>query len=61
MPTRDLLNDRGMMGDGVIDLGLIRSWVEGAGYAGFQEVEVFSEAWWQRDPDEVLETCKQRV
>jgi sugar phosphate isomerase/epimerase len=61
VPTRDLLNDRGMMGDGVIDLPLIRSWVESAGYAGFQEVEIFSELdWWRRDPDEVLEICKQR-
>jgi sugar phosphate isomerase/epimerase len=60
-PTRDLLNDRGMMGDGVIDLPLIGSWVEGAGYTGFQEVEIFSEAWWQRDPDEVLRICKQRA
>ena len=62
VPTRDLLNDRGMMGDGVIDLPLIRSWVEGAGYAGFQEVEIFSEFdWWRRDPDEVLRTCKERL
>ncbi len=61
VPTRDLLNDRGMMGDGVIDLPLIRSWVQSAGYAGFQEVEIFSELnWWTRDPDEVLEICKQR-
>ena len=60
--TRDLFNDRGMMGDGVIDLPRIRSWVEAAGYQGFQEVEIFSELdWWQRDPDEVLQTCKQRV
>ena len=61
VPTRDLLNDRGMMGDGVIDLSLIRGWIQSAGYAGFQEVEIFSETWWQRDPDEVLETCKQRA
>ena len=61
VPTRDLLNDRGMMGDGVIDLPRIRSWVEKAGYAGFQEVEIFSELdWWQRDPDEVLRVCKER-
>ena len=60
--TRDLFNDRGMMGDGVIDLPLIRSWVEAAGYAGFQEVEIFSDLdWWKRDPDEVLRTCKERV
>ena len=62
VPTRDLLNDRGMMGDGIIDLPLIRSWVEAAGYRGFQEVEIFSERdWWQRDPDEVLRTCVERA
>ena len=61
VPTRDLLNDRGMMGDGVIDLPRIRSWVEAAGYAGFHEVEIFSELnWWNRDPDEVLRVCKDR-
>ena len=61
VPTRDLLNDRGMMGDGVIDLPRIRGWVEAAGYAGFHEVEIFSERdWWQRDPDEVLRACKDR-
>ena len=59
--TRDLLNDRGMMGDGVIDLPRIRTWMQHAGYAGFHEVEIFSELdWWQRDPDEVLQTCKDR-
>jgi sugar phosphate isomerase/epimerase len=59
--TRDLFNDRGMMGDGVIDLPLIGGWVEKAGYTGFQEVEIFSELdWWKRDPHEVLETCKAR-
>ncbi|HEV8644992.1 MAG TPA: sugar phosphate isomerase/epimerase family protein [Burkholderiales bacterium] len=61
VPTRDLLNDRGMMGDGVIDLKLIRSWLEAAGYSGFHEVEIFSEMdWWRRDPDEVLRVCKER-
>ena len=60
--TRDLFNDRGMMGDGVIDLPRIRSWVEAAGYTGFQEVEIFSERdWWQREPDEVLRVCKERA
>ncbi|MEW6687960.1 MAG: sugar phosphate isomerase/epimerase family protein [Pseudomonadota bacterium] len=61
VPTRDLLNDRAMMGDGVIDLRRIRSWVEAAGYSGFHEVEIFSELdWWRRDPEEVLRTCKER-
>ncbi len=59
--TRDLLNDRGMMGDGVIDLKKIRTWVEAAGYAGFHEVEIFSELdWWKREADEVLRTAKER-
>ena len=62
VPTRDLLNDRGMMGDGVIDLPKIRSWVQAAGYGGLQEVEIFSELdWWQRDPEEVLRVCKERL
>jgi len=61
VPTRDLLTDRGMMGDGVIDLPLIRSWMEASGYRGFHEVEIFSaNNWWKRDADEVLATCKQR-
>jgi sugar phosphate isomerase/epimerase len=61
VPTRDLLNDRGMMGDGVIDLPRIRTSMQHAGYAGFHEVEIFSDLdWWQRDPDEVLKTCKDR-
>jgi sugar phosphate isomerase/epimerase len=59
--TRELFNDRGMMGDGIIDLPSIGSWVERAGYTGFQEVEIFSELdWWKRDPDEVLQICKER-
>ena len=57
VPTKDLLLDRGMMGDGVIDLPLIRSWVEATGYAGFQEVEIFSNDWWTRPMNEVIETC----
>jgi sugar phosphate isomerase/epimerase len=61
VPTRDTLNDRGMMGDGVIDLPAIRGRMEGAGYGGFHEVEIFSRLdWWRRDPDEVLAVCKDR-
>ncbi len=57
VPTRDLLNDRGMMGDGVIELRRARSWMEQAGYRGFAEVEIFSEHWWSRPGEEVLDTC----
>jgi sugar phosphate isomerase/epimerase len=61
VPTRDLLNDRGMMGDGVIDLPQLRGWVESAGFAGYSEVEIFSaEDWWKRDGGEVLDTCISR-
>jgi sugar phosphate isomerase/epimerase len=57
-PTTDLLNDRGMMGDGVIDIPRIRALVEAEGYAGYSEVEIFStQNWWQRDGGEVLDTC----
>ena len=60
-PTTDLLTDRGMMGDGVIDIRGIRGLMERAGYRGFHEVEIFSaNNWWKRDPDEVLRTCKAR-
>ncbi len=61
VPTRDLLLDRGMMGDGVIDIAGIRRQVEAAGYDGTVEVEIFSaENWWKRDPDEVLRVCRER-
>lgn len=57
-PTADLLNDRGMMGDGVIDIPRIRGWVEAQGFAGYSEVEIFSTGnWWQRPHEEVLDTC----
>ncbi len=58
VPTRDLLNDRGMMGDGVIDIPQIRGWVEAAGFEGYSEVEIFSkDDWWTRAGGEVLDTC----
>jgi len=61
VPTTDLLEDRGMMGDGVIDLPRLRGWVEDTGFAGYSEVEIFSRAnWWQRDGGEVLDTCIER-
>ena len=59
--TTDVLLDRGMMGDGVADIRAIRAAVEGAGYKGACEVEVFSAAnWWLRDPEEVIDTMVER-
>ena len=58
VPTKDMLLDRGMMGDGVIDLAGFRDMIEAAGFHGPQEVEIFSAGdWWTRDMDEVLTTC----
>jgi sugar phosphate isomerase/epimerase len=48
-PTRDLLNDRGLMGEGCIDIPRIRGWVERAGFHGWVEVEIFSDAYWAQD------------
>jgi sugar phosphate isomerase/epimerase len=62
VPTKDMLLDRGMMGDGVIDLPGIRKLIEDAGFFGPQEVEIFSQDnWWKRDGDEVLAIIKERV
>lgn len=54
-PTIDLLNDRGLMGEGCIPLSRIRSWMEQTGFKGFHEVEIFSNSWWQSDMDQFLE------
>ena len=57
VPTTDLLNDRGMMGDGVIDIRSLRRAVEAQGFAGYSEIEIFSNVWWERPMDEALQTC----
>lgn len=54
-PTSHFLLDRGLMGEGCIDLPQIRSWVEEAGFDGFHEVEIFSERWWAADQEEFLD------
>jgi sugar phosphate isomerase/epimerase len=59
--TQDLRLDRGMPGDGVIDLPGLRRSVEAAGYRGCVEVEIFSQRnWWQRDADEVVRDIQSR-
>jgi len=61
VPTRDMLLDRGMMGDGVIDLRGMRRMIEAAGFKGPQEVEIFSaENWWKKPGDHVIATCIER-
>ena len=53
-PTTDFLNDRGLMGEGCIDLTEIGGWVAEAGFTGFHEVEIFSDRWWAQDQDDFL-------
>ena len=58
VPTVDFLNDRGLMGDGCVDVPLIRSWVEKAGFKGYNEVEIFSDKYWAADQIEYLDKIK---
>ena len=60
VPTKDILTDRGMMGDGVIDIKSVRGAVEAQGFAGYSEIEIFSNDWWNKSIDEVLKTCIER-
>jgi sugar phosphate isomerase/epimerase len=53
-PTTDLLNDRGLMGEGCIPIRRIRGWVESAGFLGPIEVEIFSDARWAGDQREFV-------
>lgn len=55
VPTRDLLNDRALMGDGCIPIRQIRHWVDAAGFQGFVEVELFSDEYWDQDQTVLLE------
>lgn len=57
-PTIDMLNDRGLMGEGCINIKQIRGWVEKAGFEGFNEVEIFSNRWWEGDQDVFLKEIK---
>jgi sugar phosphate isomerase/epimerase len=54
-PTEDLLLDRGLMGEGCINLREIRGWVDATGYRGFIEVEIFSKKYWAMDQKEFLD------
>lgn len=58
-PTTDLLNDRGLMGEGCIDIKGIRHEVEATGFQDWIEVEIFSNRWWSHDPDSYLQSILQ--
>ncbi len=53
-PTTDLLNDRGLMGEGCINIREISQWVDATGFAGPREVEIFSTKYWAMDQDQWL-------
>jgi sugar phosphate isomerase/epimerase len=65
VPTTDLLNDRGLMGEGVIPLRQITAWVNRAGYTGPIEVEIFSTRLWATDQhvflQNIIQAYKQHV
>jgi sugar phosphate isomerase/epimerase len=54
VPTTDTVFDRGLPGEGVIDIAGIRAMAEAAGWGGGIEVEILSKRWWAEDPDAVL-------
>ena len=53
--TTDLLNDRGLMGEGCIPIKQITEWVDMTGFQGFREVEIFSNSYWKEDQHIFLE------
>ena len=57
-PTEDLLDDRGLMGEGCIPIRQIRGWIEAAGFTGHHEVEIFSRRLWATDQTQYLEAIK---
>ena len=60
VPVKNVLMNRGMMGDGVIELRKIRGEIERAGYTGPIEVEIFNESIWERPLDELVRLTKER-
>jgi sugar phosphate isomerase/epimerase len=60
VPPPDHVLGRGLMGDGVIELPRFRHAVDGAGYRGPIEVEIFNQRVWDTPGDEVLTTIKDR-
>ena len=55
-----VLQGRGQIGDGAIDLRGWRERVDAAGYTGAIEVEMFNAGLWARDGREVLAETAQR-
>lgn len=54
-PTNDFLNDRGLMGDGGINIAGISKTVDTTGFNAHREVEIFSTSHWSRDQHDYLQ------
>jgi sugar phosphate isomerase/epimerase len=60
VPVPHILNGRGMMGDGVIEIRRLREAVTHAGYHGPVEIEIFNEELWRLPGRELLRLAKER-
>ncbi len=60
VPTPDMIQGRGMPGDGVIDLRHLRALVDAAGYTGPIEVEIMNRALWAMHGKDLLRLLCER-
>jgi sugar phosphate isomerase/epimerase len=60
VPLPDILNGRGLMGDGYIELSAISELIERAGYHGPIEVEIFNQTLWELPGRTALDRIKDR-
>lgn len=58
--TRHMLTDRGLMGDGCIDVKGFMDLVNSLGFDGYHEVEVFSDEYWAWDQNQYLDLILER-
>ena len=58
-PTRDLLNDRAIPGEGCIPIEQIEIWVRASGFTGATEVEIFSDELWATDQRQLVRRIQQ--
>ena len=60
VPAQNVLMNRGMMGDGVVELRRLRDAVDDTGYLGPVEVEIFNEKIWNTPLDDIVALTKER-
>jgi sugar phosphate isomerase/epimerase len=60
VPVPDILNGRGMMGDGFIEIERLRKAATESGYDGPIEVEIFNEELWRLPGADALRLIKER-